>query len=127
MIEVEFIRELDDYGAGVGGTACLVKRDEEFFVVSSIPRAPDHGGPETLAFASDENGKVTDWGDVAGGRDWSREKTIAELAEKGPDASSGGRGIFGDTKPSSERTPGEVIDATISTLGRVVARIDERP
>jgi len=78
---VEFVRELNDYGALKGGSACLVKRGADYFVVSSLVAAFDHGGPETLAFASDETGEVKSFLDVAGGRGMSRKETISQLEE----------------------------------------------
>lgn len=75
MGAVKIVRELH----GFTGQACLVRRGDEHFVVSStiVP----FSGPETLAFPADENGKVLDWLEVAGGRGRSREETIGELAE----------------------------------------------
>ena len=78
---VEFVREIeDDYGATMGGSACLVKRGDEYFVVSSVPSAFDTLCPETLAFAADKDGEVTSWMDVAGGRYMTRDETIRGLA-----------------------------------------------
>jgi hypothetical protein len=80
-VNVEFVREItDDYGALRGGSACLVKRGDEFFIVSSIPSPFDTLQPETLAFPADADGEVTSWIEVAGGRLMSREETIEELA-----------------------------------------------
>lgn len=62
--------------------ACLVEHNGKFFVVSSIANAFDTQMPETLVFSADENGKVTDWGEVAGGRGVSREEAIKELEGK---------------------------------------------
>jgi hypothetical protein len=73
-MSVEIIREL----TGFTGAACLVRRGAEYFVVSSAG-AP-FTGPETLVFPADADGKVTDWGEVAGGRGVSREEAIIELA-----------------------------------------------
>jgi hypothetical protein len=78
-MKVEIIRELD----GFTGLACLVRRGEEFFVVSSIDGLPTARGQlpssETMAFRSDADGRVTDWGDVAGGRGATRADVIADL------------------------------------------------
>ncbi len=74
MSAVEFVREL----TGFTGSACLVRRGEEYFAVSSTVAA--YTGFETLVFPADKNGEVTSWGDVAGGRGVSREEAIAELA-----------------------------------------------
>ena len=73
------VKELDSQVRG--GKACLVKIGDKHYFVSSIPAAPDHGGPETLAFACDDNGVVEDWADLAGGRGMSREETISQLEE----------------------------------------------
>jgi hypothetical protein len=62
---------------GFHGQACLVKKDDGYYVVSSI-YAP-FTGPETLVFSSDENGRVTSWIEVAGGRGVTRDEAIAEL------------------------------------------------
>lgn len=78
MSEVTIIREL----TGFTGSACLVKRGDDYFVVSSTVAM--YSGPETLVFPADESGKVTDWGEVAGGRGVSRTQAIADLAEYGP-------------------------------------------
>lgn len=37
-----------------------------FVVCSAVERCFDHGGPELLIFAADENGKVTDYMDLEG-------------------------------------------------------------
>lgn len=66
-----------------GGSACLYKLNDKYYRISSIPHAPDHGGPETLAFICDEDGDVEDWCEVAGGRYMSREETITELTSDG--------------------------------------------
>jgi hypothetical protein len=73
---VSVVRELDDFK----GNACLVRRGVEYFVVSTadVPML----GSETLVFPADEEGKVTSWGEVAGGRGVTREEAIAELAER---------------------------------------------
>jgi hypothetical protein len=70
---IEVIREL----TGFTGQACLVRRGDEHFVVSSVV-AP-YTGAETLVFPADADGEVADWIDVAGGRGVSREEAIAEL------------------------------------------------
>ena len=76
-MKAEIIKEL----SGFTGEACLVKIKDKYFVVSSVSAAFDTGMPETLVFPSDENGKVMDWGEVAGGRNVSREEAIQELEE----------------------------------------------
>jgi hypothetical protein len=62
------------------GDQVLVKRGDEYFVVSSVDAM--FSGFETLVFRSDEKGNVTNWGEVAGGRGMSREEAIADLAEQ---------------------------------------------
>lgn len=69
------VRELK----GWQGRACLVKRGDEYFVVSSV-NAP-FSGPETLAFRADAKGNVESFTEVAGGRRMSREEVLSELAE----------------------------------------------
>jgi hypothetical protein len=71
---VEFVKEL----TGWRGQACLVRRGEKFFVISSVNAL--YTGPETLVFAADADGEVVDYGEVAGGRGVSRDEAIAELA-----------------------------------------------
>ena len=73
MTSVEIVKEL----AGFKGEACLVRRADEYFVVSSVDA---YSGFETLAFPADSDGKVVDWGEVAGGRGVFRDEVIAELA-----------------------------------------------
>ena len=81
MSKAHFIKELEP--TVVGQRICLIELDEKFYAVSSISCAPDHGGPETLVFRAHQNGEITDWADVAGGRNLSREETIAQLEERG--------------------------------------------
>ena len=64
---------------GFRGSAALVKRGELYFVVSSITSAYDTGLPETLVFPATAEGKVTDWGSVAGRRYVTRAQAIEEL------------------------------------------------
>lgn len=66
--------------AGFTGDAWLVKRGDEYFVVSGT-NAPFTGW-EVLVFPADKNGKVVDWGEVAGGRGISHEDAIRELEEE---------------------------------------------
>lgn len=49
-MDAEFVREL----RGFTGQACLVKRGEDYFVVSSVDAM--YTGPETLVFPADEAG-----------------------------------------------------------------------
>lgn len=71
---VEIVRELEDYA----GSACLARKGDEYFVVSSVSVL---GTPETLVFAADETGDVTEWLEVAGGKCMSRQEAIADLEE----------------------------------------------
>lgn len=73
MAKVEFVRELD----GFTGRACLVRRGDDFFVVSSTVAM--FSGFETLVFPANDAGEVTHWSEVAGGRGVSREEAIPEL------------------------------------------------
>jgi hypothetical protein len=72
---VEFVKDLSN--SSTGASQCLVKKGEDFFVVSSVD-SWDHGF-ETLVFPADSKGVVTNFGDVAGGVGMSREEAIAEL------------------------------------------------
>ena len=74
-MKVEFVRELPR--SGTGASQCLVKKGEEFFVVSSVVAM--FSGFETLVFPADSAGKITDWMEVAGGRGVSRETAIEDL------------------------------------------------
>lgn len=60
-------------------TACLVTNGTSFWVVSSV--VLKWSGDETLVFEADENGEITRWREVAGGRGCSREEAIADLEE----------------------------------------------
>lgn len=71
---VEIIKEQT---SPVGAKRVVVKKGDKYFVVSSV-NAP-FSGFETLVFPANADGKVTDWGEVAGGRGMSREQAIAEL------------------------------------------------
>jgi hypothetical protein len=61
--------------------AVLVKDtiENEFYVVSStnVPLS----GPETLVFPSDENGEISSWADVVGGRQLTTEEAIEMLED----------------------------------------------
>lgn len=61
-------------------TACLVTDGKSFWVVSSV--VLKWSGDETLVFEADENGKITKWSEVAGGRGCSREEAISDLEER---------------------------------------------
>ena len=76
MTRVEFVRELD--GVDWKGSACLVKRGDDYFVVSSVIAL--YSDFETLAFRADKKGQIVNWVEVAGGRGASREDVIAELS-----------------------------------------------
>jgi hypothetical protein len=83
MSKATFLRELEPTVRGQ--EICLIELDGKHYVVSSIPSAPDHRGPETLAFAADASGEITSYADLAGGRDMSREQTISQLETSGED------------------------------------------
>lgn len=76
-----FIKEIDPTVRG--GKVCLIELNGTHYVISSIPNAPDHGGPETLAFKATSEGDVEDWTDLAGGVGKSREETIEQLETSG--------------------------------------------
>lgn len=65
---------------GFTGFAGLVELDGDYFVVSSTNAMVT--GYETLVFPADKDGKVTNWGEVAGGRGMSREEAIADLESR---------------------------------------------
>lgn len=77
IIKSTFIKELDSNVRG--GSACLVQMGDKYYIISSIPKAPDHGGSETLAFEADKEGLVLSYTDLAGGKYKTREETIEEL------------------------------------------------
>jgi hypothetical protein len=83
MSKATFLRELEPTVRGQ--EICLIELDGKHYVVSSIPSAPDHRGPETLAFAADASGEITSYADLAGGRGMSREQTILQLETNGED------------------------------------------
>lgn len=88
----------------------LVERDGEYFIVSWIATAPDHPGTEALVFAANEDGEITSWTDLAGGRNMTIEEAIADLDANGPDPDGFGRGMFGDGKCADERDLGDLLD-----------------
>lgn len=69
-MQVEIVREIN-------ARQVLVKRGDEYFVVSSI-NAP-FSGPETLAFPATAEGDVTGYLEVAGWRGATRDEVIAQL------------------------------------------------
>ena len=70
------IKELDP--PLMGGSACLVQIREQHYRVSTT-RIKHHD--ETLAFKCDANGEVTDWSEVCGGREATREEVIEMLTK----------------------------------------------
>jgi len=91
---VEFVKELDT------GTderqACLVVKDSDYFVVSSVRSAFDTGRPETLVFAATADGDVTSYSQVAGGELIGRDEAIAMLDRGERGASAGLIGQIAD-------------------------------
>jgi len=61
------------------GRAYLVQHLGKFYVASYVAWTFDHKGPETLVFASDSEGNVTDFMDLAGGRGMTPMEAIADL------------------------------------------------
>jgi len=61
------------------GEAWLVKKDDKYYVVSGA--SVMFTGWEVLVFPADENGKVSSWGDVCGGRGITHEEAIRQLDE----------------------------------------------
>lgn len=84
------INIVEDNLPGFRGQACLVQNEEtrEFFVVSTvIPHISEYDGDfETLAFRSDEEGNITDWLEVAGGRNMTTSEVIEALSPYDEDA-----------------------------------------
>ena len=76
MTKVEIIKKHID---GFTGDAWLVKKDNEYFVISGTSAM--FSGWEVLVFRSDKEGKVSDWGEVCGGRGISHEEAISQLEE----------------------------------------------
>ena len=64
-----------------GGAQQALLRHEptgEHFVVSHV--VVPFSGPETLVFPADAEGEITDWLEIAGGRNVSPEEAAAQLA-----------------------------------------------
>jgi hypothetical protein len=72
---VEFVKELE----GFAGEACLVEKDGQHYVVSSVDSAFDTGQPETLVFEADAEGNVERYTMVTGGQHVSRAQAIFML------------------------------------------------
>src|SRR5688572_3191190 len=73
--ELEVVRELPVSPTGAG--AVLVCAGGRHYIVSSV--FVPYFGPETLVFSANEDGEITDWLEVAGGRGMSREEAIDDL------------------------------------------------
>jgi len=71
--KAEIVRELE----GWKGRACLVRKGDDYFAVSSVDAL--FTGPETLVFPATAEGDVTKWLQVAGGSGMTRQEAIAEL------------------------------------------------
>lgn len=72
---VEIVRE--DINPDHRGDQVLVRKGEDYFVVSSVHT---YSGFETLVFPADETGEITRYLEVAGGRGMSRAEAIEDLA-----------------------------------------------
>ena len=79
MEQTEIIRKDSHYG---DGQAWLVQRNGQHFVISSTNY---QGEPATQAFRASEAGVISDWGEVAGGRDMTKEQVLAELTQRPAD------------------------------------------
>lgn len=66
----------------LNSTRQLVACNGEYFVVSQAVAAGVED--ETMAFRSDDQGKVTSYREVAGGRNTSPTEVIEELRQRGP-------------------------------------------
>ena len=87
-MNIVIVKDLPDSPSGA--KRLLVRNDKfEYFVVSTVNTSIfGLNGPipimeinETLVFPSDPNGNITDWCEVAGGKDFSREEALADLAK----------------------------------------------
>lgn len=86
MTWIVTVQEDQESGVKGGNRALLLAKrkvdgipEVRYYVASFIPVAPDTGKPETLVFESDPYGKITKWGDVAGGRGMSIEQATQHL------------------------------------------------
>lgn len=60
--------------------AWLVRKGRRYYVVSGV--VVPFTGWEVLVFPANEDGQVTDWGEVAGGRGISHAEAIRQLAAR---------------------------------------------
>lgn len=78
------ITVVEDDLDGYRGAACLVTdQDGNFYVISTITReqyAHTYGDFETMAFRSNAEGKITQWDQVCGGGDLTRQDVLDMLA-----------------------------------------------
>lgn len=70
---------------GWKGNAALYQLSEalsghEYVIVSGLVSAFDHGGPETLVFPATAEGKVINYGELAGGRGYNNHAIALEDA-----------------------------------------------
>jgi hypothetical protein len=88
------------------GEAWLIRKGNEYYVVSGadVP----FSGWEVLIFPSDENGVVTNWGEVAGGRGISHEEAIKQFDSDSDSDSEGEVVDEPHSPPPTEELPEEL-------------------
>ncbi len=76
------IEVIEEGLSGFPGFVVLVKDtiENEFYVVSNVANVP-FSGQETLVFPSDENGEISSWSNVAGGKEVTTEEAIGMLED----------------------------------------------
>lgn len=76
----EDVEVLDVDLSGYHGTAWLIRVGGKHYAVSAV-EVPLGLGVETYVFETDEKGKVTSWGEIAGVKKWDHEAAIADLLD----------------------------------------------
>jgi hypothetical protein len=111
MIEINIIRE--EKSQVKGGSRFLVQDSNgNYYVVSSIPAAPDTGKPETLVFPSNSNGEVVNYIDIAGGINLSVDGAIKMLRE----VLNGERTYTIEDNPMMQNANGNPLIAILNSL-----------
>lgn len=78
------IRKLSSFN----GDAALYRLDDGTYV--AVSAIDTYSGPETLVFPADEDGDVTDWGEIGGGRGYfDHERALATLYPTAPESHPG--------------------------------------
>lgn len=71
---------------GPKGPQWLLKAGDDYYVASGVTAA--FTGWEVLVFPADENGEITNWGEVAGGRGITHEQAVEMLQVELDDAAA---------------------------------------